>query len=1172
MRIVTFGRALRGLCVACGLLSFCGGSASAAETPGAGWYVSATSYPTVLSPGGRGTIEVDLFNIGAAATSGQVTVTDRLPAGVTARQAGALSRVAGEEAVFSIGGWECTGNGGLPGEDLVQGASEVTCTNDPENLTSFPGGGGNPTLGLREEGNEFILPAIGVAVNAPATPPAEPNRVAVTGGGAGNAAAANPIAVGSAPASFAFTRWDTWFSKADGEIDTQAGSHPYEWTVVTSWATLLSGRSLADAGGEPRDLIVNLPPGVIADPYAVAQCTRAEFAVENCPHGSLVGVLTTFFNGFAPVGLEVFNLVPPVGGPAELAFYINGVATYIEPSIRAGGDYGVNSAVPNIPQRAIDGSILTLWGVPDDPSHERWRGTGGGCTAGERARHECLPVEPGTEVKPYLTVPTACEGPLALPVTGNTWGRPVFEAGAELETHEENGVPVGFSGCGRLPFEPSILAKPTTGTVDSASGLEFDLHLPQQGLQEPEGLAEADLKDTTLSFPAGLALDPSAADGLQACSEQQAGFTGFKELNPTSEPGTQTPQFTPAPAECPEASKLGTVQVNTPVVGHPLLGGVYLARQSENPFGSLLAIYIAIDDPVAGVVVKLPGRVEADPVTGRLTAVVDQSPQLPFEDFKIDLFNGSRAPFTTPPTCGVYTTSAAMTPWSAPEGADATPSGSFELTGAPGGGACPGTAAQEPFAPSFSTGTFTPIAREYSPLVLRLGRENGSQTLGSLSVTLPKGLLGKIAGVEECPQADIEAAQRRDGLGEGRLEESNPSCPAGSELGLAHVGVGAGAPFYATGHAYLAGPYDGAPFSVVVITPAVAGPLDLGAVVVRNALFIDPATAQVTVKSDPFPTIIDGIPLDLRSIEVLVTRSGFTLNPTSCEKMAVAGTVVSTQGVDASVASPFQVGGCNNLPFKPDFTVSTNGKASRLDGASLVAKVVAHPGEANLARVDVQLPKQLPARLPTLQKACTEAQFNSNPAGCPAASDVAAARVQTPLLNAALTGPVYFVSHGGAAFPDLVMVLQGEGVRIDLVGNTQIKNQVTYSRFEAVPDAPISSFELDAPQGPYSILSANLPPGKGYDLCGQALTMPTTLTGQNGVVINENTQVATTGCPALTKKTTASRGQKLARALRACRHRYRADRQRRRRAACERAVRRGRQRAKRPSKHGTGKR
>jgi hypothetical protein len=474
------------------------------------------------------------------------------------------------------------------------------------------------------------------------------------------------------------------------------------------------------------------------------------------------------------------------------------------------------------------------------------------------------------------------------------------------------------------------------------------------------------------------------------------------------------------------------------------------------------------------------------------------------------------------------------------------PSDSFQITTAAGGGApCLSSEAQEPNSPSFQAGTVSPLAGSYSPFVLKLSREDGSQRFAALNVTLPPGLTGKLAGVAECSEAQLAAAAARTHLGEGALELAGPSCPASSQIGTLTVGAGSGAPLYVGGHAYLAGPYKGAPFSIATITPAVAGPFDLGSVLVRAALYIDPDTAQVTVKSDPLPTILDGVPLDERSIEIDINRPEFNLNPTSCEPMVVTGQEISTLGQAAALSSRFQAAGCQGLPFKPSFTASTQGKASKANGASLTVKVSQTPGQANIRKVNLQLPIALPSRLTTLQKACTEAQFNANPAGCPEASFIGTAKATTPLLATPLTGPAILVSHGGAAFPDVEFLLQGEGVHITLDGKTDIKNGVTYSRFETVPDAPISSFETVLPQGPHSILGAFVKGNNNYDFCaytkpstvkkkvtirlhGQTrhvtrtvrkpaagqLLMPTTITAQNGAQVTQTTRIAVTGCPA----------------------------------------------------------
>jgi hypothetical protein len=509
----------------------------------------------------------------------------------------------------------------------------------------------------------------------------------------------------------------------------------------------------------------------------------------------------------------------------------------------------------------------------------------------------------------------------------------------------------------------------------------------------------------------------------------------------------------------------------------------------------MIRLFIQLHSQRYGVTVKSPGVVKLNPATGQLTSTFEDLPQEPFSDLKFKFKEGPRAPLSTPTSCGTYETATALTAWSTPYTPTIDANPSFTIAGCSG----------NPFNPPFSAGTAVNQAGQYSPLQLSFSRTDSEQDFDALEAVLPPGLSAKLAGVPQCGEAEIAAARSQTG-----------ECPSGSQIGTVTVAAGPGEdPFYTTGKVYLTGPYNGGPFGEAVVVPAVAGPFNLGNVVVRGAIRVNPTTAQGIVVSDPFPSILDGIPLQTRSVHVTLERPGFSFNATSCEHMTVTGMLVSTAGASAPLSSPYQTTGCQSMPFKPVFTVATSGKTSKLDGASLFVKITSTGGpehaagveEANVAKVDLTIPNALPSRLTTLQKACTEAQFNANPAGCPAASDIATALVHTPLLANPLSGPVYFVSHGGAAFPDTEIVLQGEGVRLVLDGHTQIKNGVTYSRFESVPDAPFSSFEFFAPEGPYSIFGAN------GNLCGQKLTMPTELVAQNGAEIKQNTQIAVTGCP-----------------------------------------------------------
>ena len=1107
-----------------------------ATVPTPAWSVQALAEPTNFKPGdesGFDTYETFLTNSGGKETDKrQITITDILPDGVGVTSVGfRVPRGGGVD----LGSVAC--------ETKIAGAqSTVTCkvtealAPEKEPAKLYP--------------DENLQMAIHVKVPL-AAEGSLVNQVMVQGGGAEEASAEihNQATDTEAPAGF--EEFHTALAGPDGLLSTGADSHPYQYTtsfaVNTAPAPPGFGQPFVPAQGDVKDVEVVLPPGLFGNPTATVRCTAQQFntthnvhteggpvSVSECPDSSAIGLATVQQfegRGGAGGGEPLYNLVPPKGMPAQLGFQVLGLPVYIDTKLRSDGDYGITAYLSDLPEaKLVTAARVTIWGTPADPSHDRLRGQcadvgGGNCPANL------------TLVWSFLRLPSSCETPLVTTMSFDTWIHP----GSLQEAVSNEPAP---TGCDQPDFSPTLETKPTTNVADSPSGLHVDLHFPQQQHEEPGGLGEADLRDTSVTLPEGLLVNPASADGLAGCSEAQIGYQGVKE-------GRQT--FSTVPAECPDASKVGKVEVDTPLLDHALPGAVYLASPFENPFGSLLGIYIAVYDPVTGVVVKLAGHVESNPVTGQLTTTVIASPQVPFEDFKLDFFDGSRASLRTPATCGAHTTTTSLTPWSSPEGATVTPSDSFQITSAPGGGACPGTPAAEPNAPSFEAGTAAPVAGAYSPLVVHLNREDGSQNFSAVNVTLPPGATGKLAGIPQCSETQIAQAQARNHPREGAAEQSNPSCPASSAIGTVTVGAGAGPhPFYVTGKAYLAGPYKGAPFSAVFITPAIAGPFDLGTVVVRAGLYIDPTTARVTTKSDPLPSILQGIPLDVRSITVTVDRSQFILNPTNCNPLTATGEEISTQGQAAPLSSRFQVGACQNLKFTPQFTVFTAGSTSKANGASLSVKVAYPSGslgtQANIGRVDLQLPKQLPARLSTLQKACTEAQFNTNPAGCPAASMIGTAKAITPLLSSPLTGPAILVSHGGAAFPDVEFLLQGEGVMVLLDGKTQIKKGITYSRFETVPDQPITTFETTFPQGPYSVLATNLPASAKNSLCGQSLTLPTTLTAQNGAVIHQITKATITGCA---KAKALTRAQKLAKALKACHKKPKGAK----RKACERQAR-----------------
>jgi hypothetical protein len=599
-------------------------------------------------------------------------------------------------------------------------------------------------------------------------------------------------------------------------------------------------------------------------------------------------------------------------------------------------------------------------------------------------------------------------------------------------------------------------------------------------------LAEANVKDTTVALPAGIALNPAAADGLEACSESQVGLNND------------------VGSSCPESSKVGTVEIVSPLLPEPLVGSAYLAAQNANPFGSLVALYVVAEDPKAGVLVKVAGEVKPDPVTGQLVSTFKDTPQLPFEDFKLHFFGGDRAPLGTPALCGSYTTQASIAPWS---GNPATESSStFNIISGPNGGAC---ASPLPFSPSLTAGTTSIQAGGFSPFTMTMSREDGQQNLQAIQLKMPPGLSGLLSSVKLC----------------GEPQASEGLCGPDSEIGETIVSVGLGGdPFSVRGgKVFVTEGYEGAPYGLSIVNPAKAGPYDLekdtpcDCVVVRAKIEVDPTTAALTITSDnsgPYkiPTILDGIPLQIKHVNVMINRPGFTFNPTNCSPMSIRGSLSSTQGATSALSVPLQVTNCAVLGFKPGFSVSTAGKTSRAKGASLHVKLT-YPkapfgSQANISKVKVDLPKQLPSRLTTLQKACTDATFNQNPANCPSESRIGTAKATTPLLPVPLTGPVYFVSHGGAKFPELVIVLSGYGTTIQLRAETFISPQgITSSTFRTVPDAPVGTFELTLPQGKFSALAAT------GNLCTSKLKMPTAFTAQNGATIKQSTPIGVTGCP-----------------------------------------------------------
>ncbi len=864
------------------------------------------------------------------------------------------------------------------------------------------------------------------------------------------------LAPAAAQAGFGITSFSTSALNRDGTVNLQAGTHPYEFQ-----ASFALNQTAEEPEGTLSAFVADLPPGMVGNPRAVPRCTAADFEGQTpkCPGNTQVGIANVQLLG-SGTEIPVFNLTPPQGVAASIGFTLASVNSFQEGSLRA-SDYGISVSDITLPTDIdIFGATETIWGVPADPAHDDDRQ----CIVNESIEFGCASdVDP----VPFLTLPTSCTGPLQTTFTVESLEEPGVPQSMTAESLGEGGTPEGLSGCERPDFDPTIVAQPETSASDSPTGLHFGLHLPQNNELSKdvegtlEGTATAHLKDAVVTLPKGLALNPSTADGLGACSLAQIELKG------------------PQPAQCPPSSKVGNVVAETPLLDHPVAGSVFIARQSENPFGSLLALYIALHDPVSGVVVKLAGKVEPDPVTGQLRTSFKDNPQLPVEDFDFDFFGGPRAPLTTPPTCGSYATTAQLTPWTAPEGQDASLSAPLHITSAPGGG-CPSSEAQMPHAPSFEAGTAMPLAGAYSPFVLRLNRENGSQRLAALNTTLPAGVAANFTGVAECSEAQIAQAAARSNPGQGALEKASPSCPQASQIGVVNVGAGSGNPLFVQGSVYLAGPYKGAPFSLAIVTPAVTGPFDLGAVVVRAALYVNEETGQGTVKSDPLPTILQGIPVNVRQVAVKIDRSGYVLNPTSCEEKAITAEAISTTGALAPLRNRFQVGGCKGLDYTPKLSLRMKGATRRSGHPALNAVLTQPSGQANSRRTVVILPPTAFIDQNHIANPCTRPQFAAG--NCPPASVLGKARVFTPLFENPLEGPVYFRANGGERdLPDVVLDLHGK-VHVIAVGfvNAVTKKGSESSRvrttFAALPDAPITKaiFEFKGGKKGVFVNSANL--------------------------------------------------------------------------------------------------
>jgi hypothetical protein len=1105
------------LAIAAQLLVLCVLASSATAAPaGPAWTIRSLAQPTIFSAASNAACEAQrrqacdsytllITNVGSEPAnrggSTPITISDTLPAGVAVRS-----------------------NGGIPleSEDLSTQDSLSCATPSPQEAL----------LQCMDTAEVPVGDTLRVTVEVIVSPGFSGplvNSASVAGGGAPAAATQEETSIGTVPAAFGIKDFSLLPLDAGGGPEVQAGGHPYSLTTsfdldTDILPTLTTHPPVPEysyvPAEEAKDLVVDLPLGLIGDPAVTPQCPLNALLLnsgtQHCPPASRIGTLV--FDAFPAIfraseghdseTTAVYNMQPEAGYPAEFGFTYLGKPILMYGSlIRLASGYDLRVTVTGIPRVHMIGASLTFFGEP------------------------ALRDGGGSSTTPFFTNPVDCalseSQSMELEsarLEVDTWQRPGQYHSAQTLVYPQ------LTECDALRFGPTLTIHPDTTQADEPSGYNFEFGIPQPESEFGETPGAPELKDVAVTLPPGVSASPAVAEGLVACpaTGPEGINLGSDEVTPDGEDrgdtaaselgaGLEGEQPSPydddlyhiAPGHCPAASTLATVEISTPLLPLPLEGHVYLAQpgcggpgqapcgEADAADGKLVSLYL--EAAGSGVIVKLAGAVSINPSTGQLTATFKENPQLPFSKLTLHFKGGARAALANPQACGVATTLADLSAWSSPFTPDATLSPTFDVDWDGAGGTCPNAV---PFDPELvGTGTIVPSAGAFSPFTLTLTRGDRQQYLSQLSVHMPPGLLGMLSNVALC----------------GEPQAAQGTCSAASEIGTTTVAAGAGThPFWISGHVYLTGGYRGAPFGLSVVVPAIAGPFNLGTVVVRAAINVDPETGAITITSDPLPQIIDGIPLRIQTLNVTVNRQAFIFNPTNCGQQQIAVTAAGAEGAVADPSSPFAARGCGALSFSPSFAVSTQAQTSKAQGASLDVKIAYKPGQANVRSVAVSLPKQLPSRLTTIQKACLAATFAVNPAACPAQSLIGIAKARTPVLPVLLTGPAYLVSYGNAKFPDVVIVLEGEGVRVNLVGNIDIsKKGITSSTFASVPDAPISTFELSLPEGSHSVLTGNLPSKDKGNLCkAGALLMPTTLIAQNGAQIKQTTKIQVSDCPA----------------------------------------------------------
>jgi hypothetical protein len=942
----------------------------------------------------------------------------------------------------------------------------------------------------------------------------------------------------SGAAAYSAHGFNVEFVNEDGSTASQAGSHPFALKVGIEFPTKVDPIKHEEfPDGLVKDLIVGLPQGFVGTATGIPKCPTAQFLEKfgnypACLDNTAVGIATTDIRA----GLfhtPVYNLVPPPGVAVKLGYFVYTTPVTIEVDVKQSPPFNVVSGLINIPETSpVFSGSLELWGVPASPVHDPYRGhcLSGGEEGGKLGSSgNC---ETGASQIPLFTLPTACVGPVVATYAVDSWeeqaafsqnGEPDLSdplwATGEAMTHDNLSPPdpQGMTGCSRLGFSPGISAQPTSRAAQSPTGLDFGLNVSDEGLTSPGGLAQSQIEKAEVTLPEGFTTNPSLAEGLTTCTEAD-----LTKETLSSEPG----------AGCPNESKIGTVEVETPLLEESVDGSLFIATPYENlAQNSLLGLYMVIKNPKLGILIKQPLRVDPDPITGRLTTIAENLPELPFSHFKLHFREGTRSPLATPPVCGEFKASAVLTPRSG--AAPITTESAFSIISGSDSGACP-SGGTPPFHPGLEAGTTNNAAGSYSPFYLHLTRKDGEQEITHFSIKLPPGVVGKLAGIPFCSDSAIADAAARTGPHGGQEEIEHPSCPASSEVGHTLVGAGVGPSLaYAPGKVYLAGPYHGSALSIVAITAAKVGPFDLGTVVVREALKVNPETAEVfidAVGSDPLPHIIKGIPVHLRDIRVYVDRPEFTLNPTSCERTSTASTVLGSGTNFASeaddqpvtVTTPFQAASCASLGFAPKLQLSLKGGTKRSKTPAFKAIVTARKGDANIGKARVTLPHSEFLEQGHIKTVCTRVQFNSgggNGENCPKASIYGRATAITPLLEEPLKGPV-FLRSSSHRLPDLVAAMHSAKINIDLDGRIDSGNKGRIrNTFEAVPDAPVTKFTLEMFGGKKGLLV------NSTNICKGSHRAISEFTGQNGKAYDTNPPL-TASCGKKSKKGRTAKGKK----------------------------------------------